>query len=903
MLSICKVRVTCTALMCLLLLLPFVTEAQSMGNAGSISGTVTDSTGAVVPGATVEIQNPVSQYSRTSTSDNAGKFSFTNVPLNPYHMTVTATGFSAYRHDVEVRSTVPITLDVALAVGASNQVVTVEGDAGDLVETDSTFHSDVDRGMFDKLPLESTSSALSSLVTLASPGVAADSNGQIHSLGEHADTSVSLDGQPITDQQSKNFSNQLPVDAVQSMEVISGAPPAQYGDKTSLVMDVTTRSGLGITTPHGAITTSYGSFGTGNVDFNFAYGGKNWGNFVTASGLRTGRFLDPPEFEVMHAIGNEENIFDRADYQLTTGDALHMNIALTRSWFQNPNSYDNLHVGGTDPFGNPLPATDQRAQIRTFNIAPTWTHTFGASALLTSGLWVRHDQYNYYPSNDPFADISPIQSESVGQDRRLTNAGARTDLSYTKGIHNVKVGATYMQTFLLEDDRLGIIDPTVNPLCLNADGSPNTNPAVASVGQCGGALNIGGTANPNFLPILLPYDLTRGGSYYTFRGHTDVKELGLYAQDAISVGNWNFNLGIRDDLYNGLSVDSLAEPRLGMAYNIKITSTVLRASYARTMNTPYNENLVLSNNGCFDAVIAALVPCVPASLNPGHRNEYHVGFQQAFGRRVVVSGEYIWKYTSPDYDFSILGNTPIFFPIEWTKSKIPGWALKTNIPNWHGFTAQINISSVAARFFPPQSGGLGVTVGQNGLPFRIDHDEKFNQTTHLQYQPWKKGPWFGFNWRSDSGLVAGSAPCYGVLPQNNCPTSTMLNGQPAIDLSGFSADQEFQAGFFCGSVRATPFAPLPTPCPLASFGSTLISIPAPNAQNDDKNPARISSRNVFDMAVGIDNILKGDKYKVSLQLSAVNVTNQYALYNFLSTFSGTHYLTPRSISGELGFHF
>jgi hypothetical protein len=42
--------------------------------------------------------------------------------------------------------------------------------------------------------------------------------------------------------------------------------------------------------------------------------------------------------------------------------------------------------------------------------------------------------------------------------------------------------------------------------------------------------------------------------------------------------------------------------------------------------------------------------------------------------------------------------------------------------------------------------------------FRIDHDEKFNQTTHLQYQIGKRGPWVGFNWRYDSGLVAGAVP-------------------------------------------------------------------------------------------------------------------------------------------------
>ena len=119
--------------------------------------------------------------------------------------------------------------------------------AGDLVETVPTTHTDVDRALFDTLPLESQSSSLSSLVTLATPGIAADSNGLFHGLGDHASNSFSLDGQPITDQQSKVFSNQIPVDAVQSMEVIEGAPPAEYGDKTSVVIVVTTRSGLGVT--------------------------------------------------------------------------------------------------------------------------------------------------------------------------------------------------------------------------------------------------------------------------------------------------------------------------------------------------------------------------------------------------------------------------------------------------------------------------------------------------------------------------------------------------------------------------------------------------------------------------------------------------------------------------------
>jgi hypothetical protein len=195
--------------------------AQSAGNAGTIRGTVTDSSGAIVPDATVTITNPVSGLNRTTTSDSGGNYQFTNLPFNPYHLSVAMKGFASNSQDVDVRSTVPVAVKTTLAVGVASTVVEVTA-GGDLIESDSTFHTDVDRDSFNKLPLESQSSSLSSLVTLASPGVAADSNGLFHGLGDHASNSFSIDGQPITDQQSKVFSNQLPSNSVQSLEVISG---------------------------------------------------------------------------------------------------------------------------------------------------------------------------------------------------------------------------------------------------------------------------------------------------------------------------------------------------------------------------------------------------------------------------------------------------------------------------------------------------------------------------------------------------------------------------------------------------------------------------------------------------------------------------------------------------------
>ena len=415
--------------------------------------------------------------------------------------------------------------------------------------------------------------------------------------------------------------------------------------------------------------------------------------------------------------------------------------------------------------------------------------------------------------------------------------------------------------------------------------------------------------------VLAPYDLTRGGDLYHYFGHTDVKELALYIEDQIKAGNWLFNVGIRGDLYNGLTVARQAEPRVGIAYSVKPTNTVLRVSYARTLETPFNENLVLSSSGCSNNVLAPLLACTPGvsgTLQPGFRNEFHAGFQQAAGKYFVFSGDYIWKYTHNAFDFSVLGNTPITFPIDWHNSKIPGFALRADVPNFHNLSAFVVMSSVAARFFPPQSAGAGATVGQGGYPFRIDHDERFNETTHVQYQMPGSGfftPWIGFNWRYDSGLVAGSVPCYNVTdpnslcnPINGGPSVTLPNGTPGIDLSGLTADQEFEAGLMCGGVKATPHSAA-TPCPASELTSNLVKVPAPGTENDDNNPPRVQPRNLFDASIGDDNIFNGDRYRWSLRLTGINIANKYALYNFLSTFSGTHYVTPRALTAEIGFHF
>lgn len=248
-----------------------------------------------------------------------------------------------------------------------------------------------------------------------------------------------------------------------------------------------------------------------------------------------------------------------------------------------------------------------------------------------------------------------------------------------------------------------------------------------------------------------------------------------------------------------------------------------------------------------------------------------------------MDAEYFWKFTSPDSDFDSLFNTPLTFPIEWRKSKIDGLSIRVTIPEYHGFTGYTALGHTRARFFAPENGGIIFNSPLSSSVFRIDHDEALEQSTHLQYQVKQRGPWFAFTWRYDSGEVAGSVPDFAS----------------ALQLTG---DQQAAIGLFCRNVFATVAAPL-TSCSSPVFGASRVVIPAPGTEDDDRNPPRIAPRHLFDIGTGIDNLLHTDRYHLMLRLNVINLTNKVALYNFLSTFSGTHFVTPRSYQGSVRISF
>lgn len=844
-------------------LLPLLTcWGQSLGNAGTIKGSVMDPSLALVAGAHVTVHNPVSGYSQETTSGADGSFQLSNLPPNPYHLEITAEGFAVFAEDVSIRSALPIQVIAKLDVAGSSTSVNVEAGGSDLIEVDPSAHTDVDRNQLQKIPSADPGGGLSRAITYSTGGVAADANGFFHPLGDHAQVSFVIDGQPISDQQSKVFSTQLPVSAVQSMELDTGSSNAEFGDKTSLVAQITTRSGLGAKHVFGNVDSSYGSFGTAIGSIGLGFGDDKAGNFLAIDGSRSGRFLDTPEFRPIHDVGNNQTVFDRVDFQLTPNDIFHLNLFVARNWIEIPNSLDQL-------------GQDQRQKVVTWSFAPGYQHTFNANTLLTINPYVRKDQFEYFPSNNVFAD-TPLTS---GQNRHLFNYGVKSDVSLQKRHQTLKFGIDLKQTRLFEEFNFGITDPGFNAICVGASGNPAGPATLLDPAGCAG---LGFTANPNLQPGLVPFDLTRGGSQFGFRGRHNINQYAFYVQDSITAGNFVFNLGLRGDLYYGVVSASAPEPRAGVAYNVKKTGTVLRAAYSRTFETPFNENLLLSNatgaGGLAQNVFGA---SGVAPLEPGRRNQYNAGFEQSIGRWLIVDADYFWKYTQNAYDFSILLNSTITFPIAWNKSKLDGFTGRVSSTNLHGFQAYWTFGHTRARYFPPETGGL-ISVQPAG-PFRIDHDQVLQSTVNLRYQRPKNTEWIDLSWRYDSGLV--------------------VSGVPDVAAAlGLTAAQQAAIGFSCDGNFATLTHAITTCNGMGR--SNLLTLPQTGTEDDDHNPDRVKPRNVFDLGIGTDNLLHTEGHKrwvASAQIT--NLTNKIAVYNFLSTFSGTHFLQPRAVIGHVGFTF
>jgi outer membrane receptor protein involved in Fe transport len=705
----------------LLLFVPLLVclPASAQMRIGTVQGTVKDPDGALVSGASVTVTQPVTGYHQTTQTNAQGNFKLVNVPFNTYTVRVEASGFQAAEQHIDLESALPSNLDIALAVGAANETVTVSAD-GDtaLVETDRTSSdTDISQTILER-PSGAAPSKGAAAIVASSPGFVPDDNGRLHPRGSESQVQYVVDGVPVTDNLSAIFSTSIDTRTLRTVEVLTGGIPAEFGDKLAGVINVNTRSGLETPT-QGGITFSGGSFSTGEVGADFSTHTRKFGFLTNLSATTSQRFLDPPTIDNFHNFGRTGKGFFRLDYQFDQNNSLRGTFTFGGSNFQVPNRLEQEIAG-----------QDQRQQNRDSSQSITFDHIFSPNTLGTVSFFNRRGTAKL--------TSNPLSTPAVAfQDRTLQNTGLLASLTMTRGIHNIKVGGQMTWTPVHESFSFY---PTVPlPDFLDDNGMVVANPA-----------NSFTAANP-----------------FAFRGSRTGRMFSAYVQDRFNpFHNFTLDVGVRYDNYRLVIKDQGFSPRIGVAYYIPRTKTTVRASYNRFFQTPPAENLLLASS----AEAAALSPLAVIQGQSGVRpilvdkeNAFEVGVQQQLGRFVRANLTVYQKRIENFADKDQFFETGLIFPIAISSGRVTGEELRIDTAEIKGFRGFLSYANAHAYGVTPIVGGLFLgeavnTLNEPGLKFAADHDQRNSLQFQVSYNHSRSGIYAIFSGRYDSGTPTDVEP-------------------------------------------------------------------------------------------------------------------------------------------------
>lgn len=790
------------------------TRAYAAGS-GTIRGHVADASDAPVPGATVTLRNGVTGFSAATLTRDDGSFRFGNVPFNPYEMTVQAKGFQAAQRALEVRSSVPQDVPITLAVAGVSESVTVsaEGGAAQLETHTSTSHVDVDASYIARAPASVASRAMEALIT-ATPGFAKDENGRYHFQGAHSQGEFVIDGQTVSDQTGITFSNSIDPGIAQSLEVIYGNVPAEYGEKVASVVNMVTKSGLDRPF-HGELYAGASRYSSYEGGLSLGGGSRKLAAYGSLTGTWSDRFLDPVNFDNLHNNGNTQRAFLRLDY---ASDDLRDQLRFT------------LLAGRTDrdvtnTFSQQAAGQDQQVESRDQNYNLGWTHLLSSRATFEASAFGRLASFELLPSPGD----TPVTAAS---DRSLDNYGLNAALTWVPDAHHeLKAGGVLKRFPIDETFSFGLTDPAFN--------DPESD---------------------GYNPDLAPYDLTRGGQPLVFRGSDTGTYVAGFVQDNARYGPLGASLGLRYDRNDLPTREDQLQPRVGLAWYVEGTGTVLRASYNRLFFTPEYENILFSSS----ALAAGVVPPEVADsrelgggvllVRSERQDAYTLGAQQALGGRLRLDVDFWWRRSRNAGDQDQFQNTGIVFPIAFDAGRFNGWDVRLDLAPVGGVRGYLSLGHTHAVYVPPPVGGLFLDAEAvdaiTGGPFLIDHDQELQAQAQLLWDIGRSGAWLGAGLRHDSGLVTEASPDELLADPDN------------------------------------------------AFAAPYVTVHS----GTELDPNRIKARTLATFSAGWD---LGPRFGVpiSVQADLLNAFDTRGVYNILSVFGGTHVIPPRTLAFRIRYRF
>src|SRR5262245_31044580 len=692
-----------------------VSSAHAQIQIGTIKGAITDPTGAAVTEAGVWLTNSITGEKVEGVVDGAGVFVFNNVPFNRYTLRVEARGFAPQTRQISMNSNLPLELSISLSVAGTSEQINVAARENLVDPASASSSTTLAANFIQRAPRVNRGLQLQELVA-TTPGMATENNGLVHIRGVDDGALYVLDGVPITDRLDAVSASSFDTDTINTLQVITGNIPAEFGGRNGGVVIIQPKSGIDENV-FGIVRAGLGDFGARDLAAAFGAGvGKKLGFFANAATNRSDRFLDPVDPRNFNNRGGAINLSLRADWHPNASrperDTLLFNVAANGANFRAPNDLLQEERGQR-----------QRQELRDHSLSASWQHLWSANTVANVAFFYRRHQSELLGSE---ADI-PIFAQ---QDRAHTRAGLIASLTHQTGPwmgggHTLKAGVEASRIAPREFFTFFITDEDA-------------------------------AKDREISDAVLKYD---SDDPFVFRDRRVREQFSFYAQDQFSpLRNLTAQVGLRYDHSSLLVSDQQVSPRLGAVYFIPKTKTTLRASFNRLFQPPQVDNLLLSSS----EIARSLSPFATgpsgggADIHPEKLSAYEAGFAQDFGGWVRLDAAF-WRRDFRNIgDPNVFFNTTIIFPNSVARGFSRGVDVRLDVPERRGWSGWLSYTNMRILQTGPINGGLFLTnefieIGP-GVRFIPDQDQRNTGAFGVIYQHHRSGLLLSFTGRHESGV-------------------------------------------------------------------------------------------------------------------------------------------------------